>query len=124
LYFFVNSIPNPHPTPQEVPLPMQDEYGDGMEENEWVHEGSIGCCKVNACTNFYAFKWLLRKHLDQTHGLHMQLARSRHPSTHFGGLKQQYHTSIKVFILNNLHAKQKWNEKNVFNRIKEKAKFK
>jgi len=84
LYFFVNSIANPHPTPQEVPPPMQDEYGDGMEENEWVHEGSIRCCKVNACTSSYAVKWLLCKHLDQTHGLHMQLGRSRHPSTFWG----------------------------------------
>jgi hypothetical protein len=54
------------------------------------------------------------KHLDQTHGIHMQLGISRHTSTHFGGHKQQDHTSIKVCILNNLHAKQKWNEKNTF----------
>jgi hypothetical protein len=73
--------------PQEVPPPMQNEYGDGMGENEWVHEDSIRCCKANACISSYVVKWLFRKHSNQTHGFHMQLGRSRHPSTHFGGLK-------------------------------------
>jgi hypothetical protein len=67
---------------------MQDEHGDVMEENEWVHEGSRGCCKVNACTSFYAAKWLLHKHLDQTHGLQMQLGRFRHPSIHPGSFRR------------------------------------
>jgi len=57
LDFFVDSIPNPNHAPQEVPPPMQDEYGDAMEDNAWVHEGSRGCCKVNACTSSYATKW-------------------------------------------------------------------
>ncbi len=69
--FFINSIPNPNPTPQKVPHPMQDEHGDAMEKNEWVHEGSKTCCKVNACSNSYATKWLLCKHLDQVDGLQM-----------------------------------------------------
>ncbi len=87
LDFFVNSVPNPNPTPQKVPLPMQDEHGDAMEENEWVHEGSRECCKVNACTSSYAAKWSFYKHLDQTHGLQMQLSIYEHPSTHLEGLK-------------------------------------
>jgi hypothetical protein len=57
-----------------------------MEENEWVHEGSRGCCKVNACTSSYA-KWLFHKHLNQTHGLQMQLGRYERPPTHLEGLK-------------------------------------
>jgi hypothetical protein len=40
LDFFLDLVPNLDPTPQEVFLPMQDEHGDAMEENEWVHEGS------------------------------------------------------------------------------------
>jgi hypothetical protein len=59
-----NSKPlNPNPTPQEVPPPMQDEHGDAMLENEWVHESSKGCCKVNACIGSYVAKWLLHKHM-------------------------------------------------------------
>jgi hypothetical protein len=41
-----------------------------MENNEWVHEGSRGCCNVNACTSFYATKWLFCRHLgvDASYG--------------------------------------------------------
>jgi hypothetical protein len=83
---------------QNVPLLMQDEHGDAMEKNEWVHEGSRRCCKVNACTSSYASKWLFCKHLDQTHGLHTQLSRFGRPSTRPRGLKQQTHTSMNVFF--------------------------
>ncbi len=54
----------------------------------------------------------------------MQLGRFGRPSTCLGGLKQQDHTSMNVFISNNSHAKQKWNEKKVFDQIKKKTKFK
>jgi len=81
LDFFVDSIPNPDHVLQKVPPPIQNEHGNAMEENEWVHEGSRRCCKVNACISFYAAKWLFHKHLDQTHGLQMQFDRFRHPST-------------------------------------------
>jgi hypothetical protein len=74
LNFFVNYVPNSNHAPQKVFPSMQDEHGDAMEENEWVHEGSRACCKVNVCTNSYATKF--HKHLDQTHGLQMQLGRS------------------------------------------------
>jgi hypothetical protein len=72
---------------QKVSNPMQDENGDAMEKNEWVHEGSIACCKVNTCSKCYVAKWLFYKHLDQTDGLQMQLGRFGHPSTRFKGLK-------------------------------------
>jgi hypothetical protein len=38
--FFLDLVPNLDPTPQEGFPPMQDEHGDAMELNEWVHEGS------------------------------------------------------------------------------------
>jgi len=60
------------------------------------------------------------KHLEQTHGLCMQLGRFKHPSTHLRGLKQQDHISMNVFILNNPHTKQKWNEKKFFDQILKK----
>ncbi len=65
---------------KEVILPLQDEHGDAMEKNEWVHEGSRWCCKVDACICFYAPKWLFCKNLDQTHGFQMQLSRYGCPS--------------------------------------------
>jgi len=88
--FFVDSIPNLDPMSQKVLHPMQDEHGDAIEENEWVHEcsrTSRACYKVNACNNSYAAKWLLCKHLDQTNGLQMQLDRFGHPSTSPEGFK-------------------------------------
>lgn len=66
---------------------MQDEHGDEIKENKWVHEGLRGCCKVNACTSLYNAKQLLCKHLNQTHGLQMQLGRSRRPSICPGGFR-------------------------------------
>jgi hypothetical protein len=74
---------------------------------EWVHEGSRGYYKVNACTSFYVAKWLFCRHLDQTHGLQMQLCRFGHPYIHLDGFRQQDHTSMNVCILNNLHARKK-----------------
>jgi hypothetical protein len=43
---------------QEVLLLIQNEHGHAMEDSEWVHKGSRWCCKVDACINFYAAKWL------------------------------------------------------------------
>ncbi len=106
--------------PQEVPSLMQDEHGDVMEDNEWIHESSRKCCKVNAYSNSYATKVMFRRHLDQTHGLQKQLSRSKHPSTNPRGFKRQDHTSMNVYILNNPHARQKWNEKKVFDRVLKK----
>jgi hypothetical protein len=50
--------------PQKVPFQIQDEHGDAMEDNEWVHKGSKWYCKVDACTNSYVAKWLFREHLE------------------------------------------------------------
>jgi hypothetical protein len=122
--FFCRLILNSNRTLQKLPLPMQDEHRNAMEENEWVHESSKRCCKVNACTSSYATKRLFCKHLDQTHGLHMQLGRFGHPSIRPRGFKQQNHISMILWFLSNPHAKQKCNEKKVFDQIKKKAKFK
>jgi len=56
LDFFVDIVPNLNHAPQEVPSLMQDEHGDVMEDNEWIHESSRECCKVNAYTSSYATK--------------------------------------------------------------------
>jgi len=56
-----NAIPSivvPDLAPQEVASPNQDEHGNAMEDNEWAHEGSRWCYKVDACTSFYVTKWL------------------------------------------------------------------
>ncbi len=91
-----------------------------MNELTKVQDG----CKVDACTSFYAPKWLLYQHLEQSHSLRMQIRKSRHPSTHFGGPRQQNHGSMNVHILNNLHAKQKQNEKKALDQMKKKVELK
>jgi hypothetical protein len=50
--------------PQKVPPLIQNEHGDAMKDNEWAHEGSKWCYKVDACISFYAAKWLFHKHLE------------------------------------------------------------
>jgi hypothetical protein len=92
----------------------------GMEDAYWVHKGSKWKCKINGCTNTYAAKWLLHKHLDNKHGLHMELGKSSRPSTRVGGPRQQNHHAMNAQILSNPHARQKWNEKKALNRVKKK----
>ncbi len=92
-----------------------------MEDADWVHEGSKWKCKINVCTNAYAANWLLRQHLDNKHGLRMELGKSGHPSTHVGGPRQQNHHAMNARILSNPHARQKRNEKKALDRVKKKA---
>jgi hypothetical protein len=54
----------------------------------------------------------------------MQIGILGHQSTHLGGPRQQDHGSMNVHIFNNLHARQKWNDKKAFNRMKKKTKLK
>ncbi len=49
-YAILSSIV-PNLAPQELLLPIENEHGDVMEDNEWVHKGSRWCYKVDACTN-------------------------------------------------------------------------
>jgi hypothetical protein len=59
----LDAIPSsivPNLTPQKVLPIIQDEHGDVKEDSEWAHKGSRWCCKVDACTNSYAAKWLFR----------------------------------------------------------------
>ncbi len=51
-------------TPQEVLPSIEDEHRDAMEDNEWVHEGSKWCCKVDAYISSYVAKWMIYKHLE------------------------------------------------------------
>jgi len=82
-----------------------------MEDVEWVHEGSRWVCKINGCTDSYAAKWLLHRHLDNKHGLHLEVGKFGCPSIHLGGPKQQDHGSMNVHILNNPLAMLKHNKK-------------
>jgi hypothetical protein len=94
-----------------------------MEDAYWVHEGSKWKCKINGCTNIYAVKCLLHQHLDNKHGLRMELGKSRHPSR-VGGPRQQNHHAMNAQILSNPHIRQKWNEKKALNRVKKKVELK
>jgi hypothetical protein len=75
-----------------------------MEDVDWVHKGSRWKCKINGCIDTYAAKWLLRKHLDNKHGLCMEVGKSNHPSTCVGGPR---HRAVNIRILSNPHARQK-----------------
>jgi hypothetical protein len=54
----------------------------------------------------------------------MQIGRLRHPSIHPQRPRQQDHGSMNAHILNNLHARQKPNEKMAFDLMKKKVKLK
>jgi hypothetical protein len=92
-----------------------------MEDANWVHEGSKWKCKINGCTNSYVAKWLLCQHLDNKHGLRMELGKFSRPSTRVGGPRQQNHHAMNVRILSNPHTRQKRNEKKALDRMKKKA---
>jgi hypothetical protein len=78
-----------------------------MEDADWVHERSRWKCKINGCTDAYAAKWLFRQHLDNKHGLRMEVGKFGRPSTCVGGPRQQNHHVMNIRILNNPHARQK-----------------
>jgi hypothetical protein len=50
----------------------------------------------------------------------MKVGKFVHHSTHVGGPREQNHHAINVQILSNSHARQKWNEKKAFDRVKKK----
>jgi hypothetical protein len=58
-----------------------------MEDADWVHEGSRWKCKINGCIDVYAIKWLFCQHLDNSHGLCMEVGKYGRP-THVGGPRQ------------------------------------
>jgi hypothetical protein len=91
-----------------------------MEDANWVHEGLRLKCKINGCIDAYATRWLLHQHLDNKHGLRMEVSKYGHPSTCIGGPRQQNHHAMNDRILNNPHARQKWNEKKALDRVKKK----
>jgi hypothetical protein len=94
-----------------------------MEDANWVLERSRWKCKINGCTDTYAAKWLLCQHLDNKHRLHMEVGKFGHPYICVGGPRQQNHHAMNARILNNPHAKQKWNEKKALDIMKKKAKL-
>jgi len=103
----------------QVEVPPNHAMGDA----DWVHEGSKWKCKINGCTNAYATKWLFRQHLDNKHGLRMELGKSGCPFTRVGGLRQQNHYAMNARILSNPHGRQKQSEKKALDRAKKKAKL-
>jgi hypothetical protein len=53
----------------------------------------------------------------------MQVGKYVCPSIHVGGPRQQNHHAMNARILNNPHARQKWNENKVLNKVKKRAKL-
>jgi hypothetical protein len=56
-----------------------------MEDVDWVLERSRWKCKINGCIDTYVAKWLFHQHLDNKHGLRMEVGKSDHPSICVGG---------------------------------------
>ncbi len=94
-----------------------------MEDVDWMHKGSRWKRKINGCTNVHAVKWLFCQHLDNKHGLHMEVGKYSCPFSHLGGRRQQNHCAMNNQILSNPHARQKQNEKKVFDKVKKKVKL-
>ncbi len=59
-----------------------------MEAADWVHEESRWKYKINGYTDAYATKWLLCQHLDNKHGLRIEVSKSSRPSIHVAGPRQ------------------------------------
>jgi hypothetical protein len=51
----------------------------------------------------------------------MEEGKFGYPSTYVRGPRQQNHHVVNIQILNNPHARQKWNEKKVIDRVKKKT---
>ncbi len=92
-----------------------------MEDVDWVHKRSRWKCKINGCTDTYVVKWLFRQHLDNKHGLCMEVGKSSSPSTRVGGPRQQNRHAMNVQILNNPHVRQKQNEQKALDKMKKKV---
>jgi hypothetical protein len=50
-----------------------------MEDVDWVQEGSRWKCKINGCTDVYVTKWLFHQHLENKHGVCMEVGKFCHP---------------------------------------------
>jgi len=56
------------------------------KDKEWTQIGSKWRSKVGTSTITYCAKWLLTEHLKEVHGLVVEKAKPRRPSTAAGGL--------------------------------------
>jgi hypothetical protein len=68
-------------------------------------------CKVGTCIVAYFVKWLPIKHLR--HGLVIEKAKPKRPSTFEKGPRHQKHVKMNVCILGDDMAMQRWNDQKV-----------
>jgi hypothetical protein len=78
--------------------------------------GSKWKCKVGTYIVAYCAKWLLTKHLKEVHGLLVEKAKPRRPSTFERGPRYQDHAKMNVCILGNVVAMQRRNDQKVVSR--------
>jgi hypothetical protein len=91
------------------------------KDKEWMKVGSKWKCKVGTCIVAYCAKWLLTKHLKEVHGLVIEKAKPRRPSTSTGGPPHQDHAKMNALILGNAMAVQRRNDEKVASRTHVKA---
>jgi len=55
------------------------------KDKEWMKVGLKWKCKIGTYIVAYCAKWLLTKHLKEVHGLMVEKAKPKKPSTFEGG---------------------------------------
>jgi hypothetical protein len=83
--------------------------------------GSKWKCKIGTCIVAHCVKWLLTKHLKEVHGLVIEKAKPRTPSTFIGGLEHQNHAKMNACIFGNATIVQRRNDQKVASCICAKA---
>ncbi len=91
------------------------------KDKEWMKVGSKWKCKVDTCIFAYHAKWLLTKHLKEVHGLVVEKAKPRRPSTFTRGLRHQDHAKMNARILGDVMVLQRRNDQKVVNRARAKT---
>ncbi len=92
-----------------------------IEGVHWAKDGPKFACNVNGCDASYTIKYNLVRHLWARHNVTMELGKPKHPSSRKHGPRVQDHTSMNVWILNNLLIWFRHNEKNVIARARRHA---
>jgi hypothetical protein len=92
-----------------------------QKDKEWIKHESKWQCKVGICIVTYYAKWLLAKHLKEVHGLIVEKAKPRRPSTYEGGPQHHNHAKMNVRILGNVMVVQRRNDQKVVNRTPTKT---
>jgi hypothetical protein len=80
------------------------------EDKKWTKVGLKWKCKVGICIVAYNAKWILTKHFKEMHGLVVEKAKPRRPSTFERSPRHHDHVKVNARILGNVMAMQRQND--------------